>query len=756
MKKMSNPALTQWMQRNPDLLGWDSITALPLAQANRLLHHDFLGRLGSGQDMAGISGVIEVEQTDLAYHLAGYRVSALSMDVGRATHDTEEFEAQVRLYGGTLVRAEQPYKVLSLSVHDELDSLAATQQWMPECTDGKLHMDIAKGENFRLAVNGDSSVQAAAGRWLQAQLAQQDPGKRKVILAQGSSCSPALGLGPARLRAQTGPQGSALLLFASSCLGRTGTLPSPSDEFPYLLEQQATGDATQLLTMNLLCRNSFSEGFAEFLENATVEELRDEDDVLTGLRATRGTLQVPPTRYQSRDYLFEGQAFELNAAGGLVAEFAQDHSGQRWQGTCAISFACLSEDADVPSQYDVSFKLDLRHGFHLLAAPDTDYSMLEGQFFSPWPQAQEATALQGLPGDIDDELKAQAEDFAAYAVKQAILSAMAGKLDPRAPERWSQSLRLLGSGTLQSTAFEVPTALAVFGPLRAGPAFGLASHEVVLLAGGQHSFVVENPPEGPLAWSVHSLPGGPADPGQIDQQGVYRAPAMSALQGRSGHVLVQVSDGLGATTAAVVTVRQYSLTANPFITTIQANGEWVLTAASMEGGPLQWAHANEVPGESGLLDPRDQGQRCHYQAHPAAPDKTYVHDELLVSSAAGGKPQSVHVLVVQRPPALVVALSEVPRDDGSLQFVALFNGRPRQATWRLAVGSGRIGEGTGLYQPDSGQQSPGILVMATVESEDFGLLEGHQIMPLNTDRFPALSRRMLAKSARVPNESKRA
>lgn len=756
MKELTHSALTQWIQRNPDLLGWDSITAFSIAQANRLLHNAFIRRLSVGQDITGISGVIEVEQSDLAYHLAGYRLSALSMDIGRATHETEEFEAQIRLYGGTLVRAEQPYKVLSLAVHDELDGLAATQQWMPDNADGRLSMDIAKGQSFRLAVNDDSSVQAAAGHWLQTQLALQDQEKRDVVLAESSSDSSALSIGPVRLRGQTGSQGPALLLFASSRLGRAGKLPSPDDEFPYLLEQQATEDAAHLLNMSLLHRNSFIEGFTGLLDDMAFEEVRDAEGVFTALRATRGTLQIPSTRYQSRDYLFEGQAFELNALGGLVANFAQDQSGQRWQGTCTFRFSCLPNGADVPLEYTASFTLDLRHRFHLLAASDTDYSMLEGQFFSPWPQAQEATATQGLPDDADGELKAQAEDFAAYAVKQAILSAMSKQLNPRAPEHWLESMQLLGSGTLRPTAFEIPAALAAFGPLRAGGSFGLASAEVMLLPGARHTFVVENPPEGPLSWSLQSLPGGPNNPGTIDQQGVYRAPPQHTLQGRSGQVLVQVSDGLGAMSAALVTVRQYPLTANPFITTVHANGELVLTAAAMEGGALRWTHANEIPGESGLLDPQAQGQKCRYQAQPPAADKTYVHDEILVSSAAGGEPQSVHVLVIQRPPALVVALSEKPQSDGSLQFVALFNGRPRTATWRLAVGAGRIDENTGLYQPTSGSQTPGILVMATVESEDFGLLEGHQIMPLNTDRFPALSRQLVASSARPSNASGRA
>jgi len=755
MNDMNKSALTEWMQRNPNLLGWESITALPLVQANRLLYDAFIRRLSAGQDITGLSGVVEIEQSDLVYHLAGYRWSALALDISRASYESINIETQARLYGGTLVRAEKPYKVLGLSVHDELDGLAVSQLLVPKNTDGRLLMDVAEGENIRVSISGDSAAQAAAGKWLQDQLAQQEQDKRQVLLAEGASDSDALGIGSAVLRTQTGVQGPALVLFASSRFDGSGSLPGSSSDFPYLLDQSAAGDAAQLLNMRLLHRNSFSKGVAGLLENPQFDELRNEDGVLTGLRASSGTLHIPPTRYQSRDYSFEGEAFALHTAGGLVADFAQDHSSQRWQGECTIAFSCLANGADVPFEYSVNFALDLHHRFHLLAAPDAEYGMLEGQFFSPWPQAQEASATRGLPNDTDEELKAQAEDFAAYAVKQAILSAMANALDPLSPEQWLQSLQLLGAGHLQATSFEVPAALAVFGPLRAGAAFGFEQDEVGLLPGARHTFVLQNPPETPLTWSLQSLPGGPSNPGTIDQQGAYRAPPKHALQGRSGQVLVQVSDDQGAQAAALVTVRQYALTANPFITTLQAGGEWVLTAASMDDGPLEWLHADEVPGESGQLDPLDEGRRCRYQAGSVVADKTYVHDQILVSRAAGDEPQSVHVLVIQRPPALVVALADAPKGDGTLQFIALFNGRPRAAKWRLAAGTGQIDEASGLYQPANGLQAPGILVMATFESEDFGLLEGHQILPLEIDQFPALSRQMVAEPARASTTFRR-
>ncbi|MBA1205386.1 hypothetical protein G7009_27140 [Pseudomonas capeferrum] len=746
MSNSTTSALTEWMQKNPDLLGWESITAVPLAQANRLLNQSNIRRLSLGQDINSLSGAIEMEMSDVAYHLADYHLSVQALSVSRASYDTARIDMLAHLQGGTLVKAEKPYKVLSLSVHDALDRLAVTLEMYPQGKDGALIMDIAKGENVRLAVTEDPAGQAQAGSWLQGQLERQDQEKRDVVLAEGAADSPALGLGTAALRTQTGPEGPALLVFASSQSGRGGSFPGQSTGFPNLLAQCQPDEAAQLLNMRLLHRNSFRKGFTEMLVGGRFEEMKDETGMLTGLSAEAGELRIPATHYQSRDYLFNGEAFQLHTAGGLVASFEQNAASQRWQGECSIAFSCLPNDADVPLEFEATFELDLPHRFYLVASTEPDRGMLEGQFFAPWPHAQEARAVRGLPDEIDDELKAQAEDFAAHAVKQAILIAMAKTLDSRSPEQWVESLQIGGAGHLQATAFEHSAALAVFGPLRAGAAFGIDNDDVKLLAGARHTFVVENPPEGELTWSLRSLPGGPSNPGTIDQ-GAYRAPPKHTLQGRSGHVLVQVSDGKGAQAAAIVTVLQNELTANPFITTLQANEERVLTAAALGDVEVQWAHANEVPGESGELTEEAQGRRCRYKATPAVENKTYVLDEIHVRSAGSDEAQSLYVLAIQRLPGLVVTLAEEPRGD-AMQFVAYLNGRPFAAKWRLGAGSGQIDEATGLYQPGSGNQAPGILVFAEVDTGGLGIFEGHLIMPLGIARFPALSRQMLAAPAK--------
>ncbi|MFK0094921.1 hypothetical protein [Pseudomonas sp. NPDC090592] len=199
-----------------------------------------------------------------------------------------------------------------------------------------------------------------------------------------------------------------------------------------------------------------------------------------------------------------------------------------------------------------------------------------------------------------------------------------------------------------------------------------------------------------------------------------------------------------------------ALAANPFITVMQAGTQRTLSAgilddASLVGRPLKWTMVNHHPDFSGEKVEEAQGRRCLYTAREADGNRedTYWLESFEVALDEPASKQPVHVLVTQRQPGLVVALADAAKADGTLHFVAYLNGRVVNAKWRLGVGTGQINPDTGLYEPaQSGPQTPGILVFASYDSDEFGVFEGHQIMPLQADRFTGLSRQMLAPMAR--------
>ncbi|WP_144940954.1 hypothetical protein [Pseudomonas alabamensis] len=746
MNIVKRPSLTEWLENNPELLGWDSISALPLPVFKRLLRQSHMLHLRQGHEINGISGAIEMEWTDIVYHLADYRLSAPDIDLDRVSYTRAPLDMRAYLQGGTLVRARKPYEVLSVSVHDSLDGLLLTQRLYPQATQGALVMDLSKGEDVRLAVSEFDAEHIQAGSWLHEQL-PDDEAKLQYALVAGSPDDPALELGFAHVRSQADPAGDtkALIVFASSTYGREGNFPNDNNEdsFPYLLRAPSqTEEATQLMSARLLLRNAFLSGFTHQLENGRYEPLRDDSGLLLGMVATAGKLPVPVARYQSRDYRFENQATVLNVVGGLEAHLERDMASHRYVGECELVFSCLPNNDEVAVEYRATFELNLTHWFYLMASPEADQALLEGQFFSPWPDAQMARVIRGLPDD-DQKLKVQAEDFAAHAVKQAILVAMAQKLTAASHEQWMSALTFAGDNRLQPHDSELPAAMAVFGSLGTAATFRLVDEQVSLLAGGRHTFTVENPPEGGLTWTLESLPGGPTHPGTLDN-GDYRAPPRHTLNGRSGQVLVVATDANGVVSVAVVTVLRHSMTVNPFISTVQAGLNQLLTAVSMGDDALSWTLVDEVPGESGQLIEQAQGQGCLYQARNDVPGKTYVLDEIEVRNLVSNDVQTVHVLAVQQRPGLSVSLAEAPQADGVLQFVARVNGYEVAATWRLAVGTGQIDETTGRYRPAATEQSPGILVFAYFDAEEDGLLEGHLIMPLQAARFPALGRQLLA------------
>ena len=649
--------------------------------------------------------------------------------------------------------------MLSLAAHDPLDYLELSQQVPLVFKEGALVLDVSKGENVRLAVSDDLAEQSLAGDWLQQQL-PANPGKLDYSMLSAPHAGPERALQAAYLGTQADDEGKGdtLVMFASSGYGREGNFPGQASDFPRLLPTPPQPDAAvELLSSRLLHRNAYLNGFKGQLTDAIFDEVY-QDGRLASMVASAGRLQVPDAQYPSSDYLFKVQAFDLDVAGGLQARFELDWASQHLNIDCSMTFSCQSEHQAAAEVYTATFELSLHHRYYLLAGTEPGPYWLEGQFFSPWPDAQEAHVLRGLPeGDENAELRSQAEDFAAYVVKRAILLAIAQKLDPEAPERWVAALAFGVAHKVQPepAGLAVPGALSVPGVLGSGAGFVIRDDAVNVPAGGFYEFSVDNPENQPLTWTAEALPGGPSHPGTF-VDGKYRAPPAHTLERRSGQVLVVASNEAGQRSVAVVTVVRQALSANPYITVMQAGTQRLLRAgtlddASLDARPLKWTMVNHDPAHSGEQEEQDQGRRCRYTAKAADPgnEATYWLERFEVELEEPSAKQSVHVLVTQRAPGLVVALAEEAKADGKLQFVAYVNGRPVAAKWRLGVGTGQIDPDTGLYEPaQSGAQSPGILVFATFDSGDFGVFEGHQIMPLQATRFTGLSRQMLAPKAR--------
>ena len=751
--------LSDWLPSHPDLLNWDSITGLSLAGGNTALRQTHAIHLSQGHEIAGISGQLEIGMSDIVYHFAGYQLSAPQVGISRPAYESARLGMVARLYDGTLVETEATYKVRSLSEHDPLLGLELRQQVSADFKDGALVLDMSKGEDMRLAVSDDESERGQAGEWLRKQLPVEAE-KLDYVVVNGVPGQAELELKTAYLGTQADAQGKGdtLVVFASSQYGSSGNFPNAGGDFPRLLPEIHQPDAAvQLISSRLMHRNAFLPGFTQLLEGGRFS-YRLDDGRLVEVIADAGTLRIPPTTYQASEFTFQGEAFRLDAAGGFKATFELDIATQHWNGECTVKFSCLPHGADVPDEYTADFRLSLHHRFYLLASTEAGQGWLEGQFFSPWPEALEAHVLRGLPeGEENAELRSQAEDFAAYAVKRAVLLAIAQKLDPEAPERWVAALVFGAALKVQPEPAELafPGALSVPGVLGNGAGFVIRDDDVNVLAGGFHEFQVENPENQTLTWTAEALPGGPSQPGTF-VDGKYRAPPAHTLQRRSGQVLVVASNQAGQRSVALVTVVRQALSANPYITVMQAGTQRLLRAGvlddtSLDAKPLKWTMVNHDPAHSGEKQEQDQGRRCHYTAKAAGPgtDETYWLESFEVALEEPSAKQSVHVLVTQKTPGLVVALAEEAKADGNLQFVAYANGRRVDAKWRLGVGTGQIDPDTGLYEPaQSGAQTPGILVFATFDSGDFGIFEGHQIMPLQATRFTGLSRQMLAPEAR--------
>ncbi|WP_085618140.1 MULTISPECIES: hypothetical protein [unclassified Pseudomonas] len=754
--KVTDPHLVDWLADHPDLYKWDNIMGLALEGGNRILRQTHAAHLSQGQQVDGISGQFTVDMTNVTYHLAGFELSAPQVAIGSIGLEDIRLDMVAQMYGGTLVKAEKPYKVLSLSSYGPLDSLELRQKVPVLGKNGALVLDVSKGEDVRLMVSDDQSVQRAAGDWLQQQL-PQDPARLDYpLVSAGPQEQPEHYLDALYLGTQADAQGKGdtLVIFASSAHGSHGDYPGASSGFPRLLPTPPkASDAVQLMSSRMLHRNAYLAGFINMLTNPAFD-YRYEEGVLDRVVVEEGQLSVPATNYRSDNYTFNGKAFKLHAAGGLEARFEQDWASQHWDGECELTFDCLRNGEEVAVEYKATFDLSLHHRYYLLLGSGPDEHLLEGQFYSPWPERLEARVIRGLPEDGDDkvaELRVEAADFAAHAVKQAILLGMAGKLGSKSAEDWLDKLQFGAFGKVRPVAAEFPGAMAVSAHLGGEASFSIYDDAVLVRAGSAHKFQVDNPKEA-LDWRLESLPGGPTHPGFVEN-GTYRAPPAHTLQRAFGQVLVTANKGDKERSVAVVTVLPKALAANPFITTVQADSTISLSARALGDAPLRWAKVNDDQSGSGELVEEDLGRRCRYLAKASDPSKTNTYWlerlEVAIAEPTTDEKQGLYVLVIQRTPALVVALKEQPEADGSMQFVAYANDRVVVAQWELAVGTGSIDPQSGLYRPaQSGEQSPGILVLASFDTGQLGVFEGHLIMPLQAAGFKGLCQQMLAPQAR--------
>lgn len=735
--------LLAWLERNPGLYGYDTLTAVSVDQLNTALAKEHRLRLSTEHVLVDINGRIDGEGPNIKYHLMGYQMAAPSLETPTATR----FVITSQLDSGTQVRTRES-KVESLSQHDALDPLPLnfTMPFHSAVSPSQLQLDVANGVDMRLG-SSDDEQNERGGQFIQALMqAQAQLNEPYVLVSMGQDADSAVDMKHTDLYVQKDAKGEPrdLVLWGATQQGRIGVVPSDA-RVPGL---DPTVN-TSVISAPLLCRVSYGQGLSKLLEDGNFEERRDSNGMLVGLDATAGHLAVPKSTYQSAEFAFMCEAFTVPAV-GLSVEFSKDSVKQVWKSECAVD---LRYDPLLPGEqqktraFQATFQLNLPHCFNLLEAQRQQRYILQGQLYSPWSTDAQVTAVSGLP-EMSDGERAQVEEFVAHAVKRAIVSGLSKRLSADVPERWLKGVQIGADEGMFMQAADV-TQYNDVAMITTPTEFRVEPGNAVVLA-GETCDVRLVPPRSNVYWEVQSISVSADDPGTMTKdrgdEGTYLAAPAFSLDGKPSKVLLLARDEASnkVLASALVTTVPRAVTVNPMIHTCYTQTDLTLTAGSLAGGDLGWTIDNLVGGEGGSLTPEDGGKRCHYKPG-ASGGKTYVIDEIQVKDSETGDQGTAYVLVVHADTLLKIKV--LPQEDGSLELEASFQGQVLpDVEWTLPIeGQGALVDG-GRYVPGDANETGFVLIFAEATMEILSF-SGHLILPWPLTEFPALTQQLLAPGA---------
>ncbi|MBO1542163.1 hypothetical protein [Pseudomonas sp. OA65] len=751
-------SLLAWMKDNSQMRGWDLIVALEGGKLNHGLETDYITRLSQGIDLSGMTGTVEIPDTNVAHYLSGFTLAAAALSFDRASFQSSRAYLRLTVAEGNHMAVETALgqkRVTSLRALDPLDGPQVTLDLIITTDAQGVRLDLANSEQVLLTLFGTPNEQREGGKLFKSWFQGLDADQRVYTLATfPNEGNPFMFADDIHVRTQAreeqpltpGTEDGALLVFSRMVDGHSGSFPGDGSGFKYLIpddDAQQTYSGTALFSQALIHRAAFGHALVNLLEDAEFERTFDQGGALVKMVATRGVLQAAVGRYASLDYEFESEAFNLSATGGaspLTVEFAQNEVRQRWQGTLSLSFSYRVLGGTAWSSHTATFNIDLQHEFRLLA-DESGASAMEGELFMPYTETQEVSHVSGLPVTIEPLLLEHIKDFVANTVKRAILGRFATTLTTTESETFLAGVGIVGSSLVQPSHVSLPFDLAMFGQINtSGSSFSIVERQPMVAAG--RSLQLSTEPElAGLRWSVESIAGSGGDPGEIDERtGLYQAPPAHALNGAFNRVLVIASDPSSQQrSVTLLTVMAKPITVNPHIQVCYHDQQVELSAGHLDGSELSWAIKNPVAGESGDVVASDKPGGDHtYVAGPRVSTKTFVLDEVEVAHET--QVQSTYVLVLQKEPgATIKPADSLKLPEGQIQLQVFVNDIPIEGQWSLPLGGpGSIDASTGLYSESITAKERFVLITVLVKNDDFGDFEGYIILPLPLTNFPSV------------------
>ncbi|MFG0629876.1 hypothetical protein [Pseudomonas sp. xss_2] len=765
MKKTTIPQqLAGWLERVPDMLGWDIMVAWPMELVQYLVDQDHLRRLANGLALKGLGARVTDTDTQITHQLANYRVSSPTLTLLKASYQRATFKLTMAMEEGTQLEYAISGEIASIRTNNAVNMLHPELQLDILYEDGKLCMDTASANKYAMDL-GSGFLGRQGPLLISTMLKNAEPSKATLDLARvvPSASSELRMLSEIVPRSQAIGGQQALLLFMTHRHGARGFDPDDNGDkaFPPMLVPQAHADfsSTVVLSRQLQQRTAYGLGILGALEGAEFSYERAEGKPLSAMVAKAGILRIPAGRVSHGTLEIESVVCEVPVqpeTEGLRITFQADKVVQTWAPVVTLDYRYRTAGMGGWTAATIRFKPDLWFTYKI--DPNrSEAGTLEVRSF----------ASSVLASSLSSTLAAEHAPLAAYAIRRGFINTLFKHLDARLSAPLLASLTLEGQTRLRpEVSTSIQGNLAMVGTYQFSELTPRIKEQNIRLAAGERQQFSLSQTRSGIEWACEPLPEHPWAPGDIDQNGLYTAPGMQGYEGATHRVRIVATDRQAQrsyTAQVTVVTTRVSVSPEIFIRFPTDKRAFEYESFKMDTDSVTWELQNVEGGLAGTMTPT--GDKATYTPTLASPD-AYCSVDRLVARLPSGKAEASGVMFsLFKDQTLFLYWDEANSNDTQLQLL----GKPpgwdepyNQITWWLPLeGPGRIERETGLYHIDPA--APGAFVLIRAEAA-FGeeTLVGHLLLLLpfnafadvNKAQFELQQRKWLACSKRLTDAGK--
>lgn len=751
--------LLDWLAERPRTYGWDMWIACDRNTVNRSLLSDYVTRFDRHPLAGSYDGVVSIVDNQRWEYMYGVRFGAPEISFSDSRITSSRVGLRARALAGLQLTVDQPggsaRRVTKIEAYNPLQGPLLVAQvslgelsLVPGAT-ADMAIDLAVGENYRLAFAETDDAQRDGGDFMQRRFAEIPSTDRTAVLNHIAHNQREL-FAPVEVRGRAFPgkvdgveeEAGGVLLFIALDGSEPGAFPGDDDGFPYPIPSGCTSTVvigTRYLMTKIMAQgvHGISVG-AEF----TFDNADDPYLPVSMLTATSGALRpveisasVPP--FDTVDYAIEPLLAE-GSAGSAPFSIERSASGlnYRWK---ASSFSQLTAPLLRTSTPDAATEVDhawvLRTTRCFKATQDGGLALGSIGGDRTWSKVlyRQGSALDASHYQHFTELSQRVSEQLVSVIEERCTQTFsaAQELD----EFRNLGFYFPGGRRLHFDSVHLPAELAAFGRVVSkADAFVVSPARARVLAGGTISFETTQGEEG-VEWLVSAADGFEGNVGTISAAGRYSAPERSEIVGAFTLVKVTASRA-GQRSSAVVAVSAEEMYINPLVFVSWPKGPQVRVACGcLDEGDVEWEV--DSPTGAALQMPLMDGEAIFerndriYVPGAMAGDRFFSVDEIVAKNPRTGSVTSVSALVVEKSLSGEIVIREgTTLPPGQIQFDYEGGLGPIQgADWKVVIGAGSI-DGNGLYTMDPDSPHGFAVVVATYTHPGVAEMINYRILPL--------------------------